>query len=105
MKTKNDLLPIPHPGDVLREDFMKPLGLSAYAVAKGLGVAPITVSLLARGRRNVSPEMALRLSRWSGTSVDFWMGLQVFYDRRVAERDKSSRILREVTPLAALQPA
>jgi len=105
MKTKNDQLPIPHPGDTLREDFMKPLGLSACAVAKGLGVASITVSLLVRGKRNVSPEMALRLARWSGASVDFWLGLQVFYDRRVAEREKNSLILREVTPLAVPHPA
>ena len=104
-QSTNNLLPIPHPGDVLREDFMKPLGLSACAVAKGLGVAPITVSLLARGKRNVSPEMALRLARWSGASVEFWLGLQSFHDRRVAEREKGSRILREVTPLPSFQPA
>ena len=107
MKTKSadNLLTIPHPGDVLREDFMKPLGLSACAVAKALGVAPITVSLLARGKRNVSPEMALRLARWSGASVEFWLGLQAFHDRRFAEREKGARILHEVTPLSSLQPA
>lgn len=94
-------LPIPHPGDVLREDFMIPLGLSASAVARALGVAPITVSLIVRGRRSVSPEMALRLARWSGCSVDFWMGLQSFHDLRVAERNASEKVLREVTPLRA----
>lgn len=107
MKTKSadNYLAIPHPGDVLREDYMKPLGLSACAVARALGVAPITVSLLARGKRNVSPEMALRLARWSGASVEFWLGLQSFHDRRVAEREKGAAILNEVTPLASLQPA
>jgi addiction module HigA family antidote len=107
MKSKsadNDLA-IPHPGDVLREDYMKPLGLSACAVARALGVAPITVSLLVRGKRNVSPEMALRLARWSGASVEFWLGLQSFHDRRVAEREMGAAILNEVTPLASLQPA
>ena len=98
MKT-NSFLPVPHPGDTLREDFMVPLGLSAYATAKALGVSPITVSLLIRRKRNVSPEMALRLARWSGCSADFWLGLQAFFDRRTAERKLSRRIEREVTPL------
>ena len=103
MKTKrhNDRLPPVHPGDVLREDFMKPLGLTANAVAKGLGVAPITVSLLIRGKRNVSAEMALRLARWSGSSVQFWMNMQAFHDTRMAERKVAGRIAREVTPLRA----
>jgi len=99
MKTKSESIPIPHPGDVLREDFMKPLGLSACAVAKALGVAPITVSLLIRGKRNVSPEMALRLAKWSGSSAQFWMNLQAFHDTRTVERLAAGRIAREVTPL------
>jgi addiction module HigA family antidote len=105
MKTKTEKLPIPHPGDVLREDFMKPLGLSAYAVAKALGVAPITVSLLIRGKRNVSAEMALRLARWSGSTVQFWMNMQSFHDARAAERKSAARIKREVTPLGAAAAA
>lgn len=96
-----NLLPIPHPGDVLREDFVKPLNLSASAVAKALGVAPITVSLLLRCKRNVSAEMALRLARWSGTSTQFWMNLQTFHDARTTERLVADRIRREVTPLKA----
>jgi len=102
MKTtikKDNLLPSVHPGDVLREEFMKPLGLSAYATAKGLGVSAITVSLMIRGKRNVSPEMALRLARWSGCTADFWMGLQCQYDREVVKRQSGDRIDREVTPL------
>ncbi len=81
---------------------MRPLDLSAYAVAKGLGVAPITVSLLIRGKRRVSPEMALRLSHWSGTSAEFWMNLQAQCDSETAERSSLARIRREVTPLAIL---
>jgi len=88
-----------HPGDVLREDFMLPLGLSAYAVAKALAVAPITVSLLIRSKRNVSPEMALRLAAWSGSSAAFWMNLQAQYDRELAESSSLSRILAQVSPL------
>ena len=56
MNTKTDSLPIPHPGDVLREDFMRPPGLTASAVARALGVAPITVSLLIRGRGHGRPD-------------------------------------------------
>jgi addiction module HigA family antidote len=88
-----------HPGDVLREEFMIPLGLSAYAVAKALAVAPITVSLLIRSKRNVSPEMALRLAAWSGSSAAFWINLQAQYDREIAESSSLSRILAEVSPL------
>jgi addiction module HigA family antidote len=84
---------------------MRPLGLSAYAVAKALGVAPITVSLLARGKRNVSPEMALRLSAWSGSSAAFWMALQGQFDRELAESTCLDRIRREVTPLHSLATA
>lgn len=78
---------------------MRPLGLSAAAVARALGVAPITVSLLIRGRRNVSPEMALRLAAWSGSSADFWLRLQGFHDVRTTERLRGARIAREVAPL------
>ena len=60
---KDNLLPSVHPGDVLREEFMKPLGLSAYATAKGLGVSAITVSLMIRRKRNVSPEVRAKLAR------------------------------------------
>ncbi len=102
---KKELISIPHPGETLLEDFMKPLGLSAYRVAKDLRVEPITISLLTRRRRNVSPEMALRLARYTGTSPDLWLGLQEEYDLRTAERKMSSRILREVKPCPALQHA
>jgi addiction module HigA family antidote len=101
MKKTSSLLPSVHPGDILREEFMKPLDLSAYAVAKALKVAPITVSLLVRCKRNVSPEMALRLARWSGTSPDFWMNLQAQHDREMVQRRVADRIAREVTPLQA----
>ena len=84
---------------------MKPLGLSAYRMAKDLGVQPITISLICRGKRAISPEMALRLARYTGTSPDLWLGLQEEYDLRTAERKMSSRILREVKPCPTLQHA
>ncbi len=95
-----DLLTIPHPGETLREDFMEPLGLSAYAVAKAIGTTPITISMILRGKRAVSPEMALRLARYTGTSAEFWSNLQSNHDLRVARRAKESDIYKRVIPLA-----
>jgi addiction module HigA family antidote len=105
MSKKNEVLPLPHPGETLQEDFMKPLGLSAPQVAKGLGVHPLTVSLLARGRRSITPELALRLARYTGASADFWLGLQEEYDLRNAERQLASRIAREVRLCPLLENA
>jgi antitoxin HigA-1 len=97
MKTK--WIELPHPGETIAEDFMKPLGLTRSEVARALNVQPITVSLLVRGKRAISPEMALRLATWSGASVQFWMNLQADYDRRIAERKLGAKIRREVSPL------
>jgi addiction module HigA family antidote len=95
---KNNLLPVPHPGETLKEDFMVPLGLSAYAVAKAVGSTPITISMICRGMRSVSAEMAIRLGRFTGTSPEFWMGLQSFYDLRVARQAKEAEINLRVAP-------
>ncbi|MBI2926919.1 MAG: HigA family addiction module antidote protein [Verrucomicrobia bacterium] len=96
MKRFKNKLPPVHPGEVLREEFMKQLGLSASALAKGLGVAPITVHLLLRGQRNVSAELALRLARYVGTTPEFWIGLQGQYDLDVAQDEAEERIARQV---------
>jgi addiction module HigA family antidote len=103
MSQKNEHLPIPHPGETLREDFMKPLGLSAARVARELGVPPVTVKLILRGRGSITPELALRLARYTGTSADFWLGLQEDYDLRRAERKLARRIEREVRPCPLLE--
>lgn len=105
MNEKTELLPIPHPGETLLEDFMKPLGLDAARVAKDLNVAPATVRLLLRGRAAITPELALRLARYTGTSPDFWLGLQEDYDLRKAERKLSRRVAREVQPCPVLELA
>ncbi len=93
------LLPIPHPGDTLRLDFLEPLGLSYYAVARAIGTTPITLSMIARCRRSISPEMAMRLGRYFGTSAEFWNNLQTDYDLRVAQREKQAAICQRVIPL------
>jgi addiction module HigA family antidote len=97
--TKHIALRPSHPGETLREDFMEPLGLSAYAVAKALGCTQITVSLITRGKRAVTAEMALRLGRYTGTAAEFWLNLQALYDLDVARGSKGAEIARTVAPL------
>lgn len=88
-----------HPGEILLEDFLKPLGLSQYRLAKSLGVPPRRVNEIVLGKRAVSADTALRLSRCLGTSERFWLNLQNAYDLDV-ERDRlGERLKREVTTL------
>jgi addiction module HigA family antidote len=99
-KTDNDLLGPVHPGEILWEDFMKPLGLSQYRVAQDIGVAPIRISEIVRGKRAITPDTAMRLGRYFGTSAMIWMRLQAQYDLEVAEIERGDRILGEVSKLA-----
>ena len=85
-----------HPGEVLMEDFMKPLGLSQYRVAKDIGVTPIRISQIVNGQRAITVDTALRLARYFGTSAAVWLRLQVRYDLEVAGKELSDRINREV---------
>ena len=85
-----------HPGEVLLEDFMKPLGLTQYRLAQDIGVSPIRISQIIRGERAISVDTAMRLARYFGTSATVWLRLQVRYDLEVAERDLGKRIKREV---------
>ena len=89
-------LPPIHPGEVLLEDFMKPLGLSQYRLAKDIGVTPIRISQIVNGKRSITVDTAMRLARYFGTSAGVWMRLQVRYDLEIAERELSERINREV---------
>jgi antitoxin HigA-1 len=102
MKT-NKLLPI-HPGEILREDFMKPCGLSQNALARALNVPPRRINEIVLEKRGISADTALRLARYFGTSAEMWTGLQADYDLRLARYEKARTIEREVEPLAALQP-
>ena len=105
MSKRKDRLDPVHPGDVLREEFMKPLRLSAYAVAKAIGSTPITISLITRRQRAISAEMALKLGRYFNVSPELWVGIQADYDLEVARLRSESRIEKRVQPLAVLQPA
>ena len=95
-----DRLPPIHPGEVLLEDFMKPLGLTQYRVAKDIGVSPLRISQIVRGQRAISADTALRLARYFGTSPAVWLRLQARYDLEVAEELMAERIQREVRVLA-----
>ena len=102
MKNNAERLDPVHPGDVLREDFMRPLGLSAYAVAKAIGSTPITISLICRRKRAVSAEMALKLGRFLNVSPELWTGIQADYDLEIARLRMGEKINKRVTPLPAL---
>ena len=96
-----DQLPNVHPGEVLLEELMKPLGLSQNQLARDLGVPPRRIHEIVHGRRAVTPDSALRLSRYFGTSSRFWLGLQVDYDLEEAERATGREIEREIEPRSA----
>jgi len=85
-----------HPGEILLEDFMKPLGLSQYRLAHDIGVTPIRISQIVNGQRAITVDTAMRLARYFGTSAAVWLRLQVRYDLEVAEKELSDRIDREV---------
>ena len=90
-----------HPGEVLREDFLKPLGLSQYALAKALGIPEMRVSGIVNAKRAVTPDTALRLARYFGTSAEFWIGLQATHDLERARDALAARIEAEVQPRPA----
>lgn len=85
-----------HPGEILLEDFLKPLGLSQYRLAHDIGVTPIRISQIVNGERSVTVDTAMRLARYFGTSAAVWLRLQVRYDLEVAEGELSEKINREV---------
>src|SRR5215469_14353449 len=103
MKT-NKLPPI-HPGEILREEFMKPRGLSQNALARALNVPPRRINEIVLEKRGITADTALRLARYFGTSAEMWAGLQADYDLRMARYEKEQTIEREVEPLSSLRPA
>jgi len=93
---KEERLPPVHPGEVLLEDFMKPLGLSQYRLAQDLGVPALRISQIVHGKRAVTADTALRLARYFGTSPHVWMRLQARYDLEMAEAALAERVKQEV---------
>lgn len=96
-----ELLAPLHPGEVLREEFMIPLGISQNELARALGVPPRRINEIVNGRRRVTAETALRLARYFGTSDSFWMGLQTDYDLDVTRDEKAEEIRQTVIPRAS----
>ena len=97
----SDMLPNIHPGEVLLEEFLTPMEISQYRLAKEIGISQIRVSEIVRGKRAITADTALRLARFFGNSVKFWMGLQADYDVEQAQRKLGDRLEQEVHPLAA----
>lgn len=98
MTIANGMRPI-HPGEILREEFMIPLGLSASALAIALRVPAPRINDIARERRAITADTALRLARYLGTSAEFWLGLQSDYDMKLALAEHGDRIIQDVAPM------
>ena len=92
----NDKLPPIHPGEVLLEDFLQPLGVTQYRLAKDIAVPPRRVNEIVHGLRGISADTALRLARYLGTSAEMWMNLQSRYDLERQRDEAEERILGEV---------
>lgn len=90
-----------HPGEVLYHDFMEPLGITAYRLAKDVGVSPQHIGRVVKGQRGIGGDLALRLARYFGTSAQLWVGLQARYDLDVAEDQSGPEIARRVRPFQA----
>jgi len=97
---RNRMRPI-HPGEVLREEYLLLLGMSANSLAKALRVTPARINDIVRERRGITADTALRLARYFGTDARSWMNLQAAYDLRVAEIAQAKRISETVRPRAA----
>jgi antitoxin HigA-1 len=95
---KNNMRPI-HPGEILREEYLAPLGLTPHALAMELRVPAPRVNDVVREKRSITVDTALRLSRYFNTTAQFWMNLQSSYDLKVAEREVGSKIKSEVRQL------
>ncbi len=99
-----ELLDPIHPGEILSEEFMRPLRLSNNALALALRVPATRIGEIVRGRRSITPETALRLARYFATSPDLWLGLQAEYDLRFAVRRLGPTVEREVEPRGTEAP-
>jgi addiction module HigA family antidote len=96
----NNMRPV-HPGEVLREEFLNELGMSASALARELHINAPRINDIVREKRGISADTALRLARYFGTSAQWWLNLQATYDLRVAEQAHGDTIAEEVRPRAA----
>ena len=98
MATRNKMRAI-HPGEILREEYLAPLGMTGHALAMALRVPSPRINDIVLERRAVTPDTALRLARYFGTTAQFWSNLQSSYDLKIAEKENGGKIDKEVQPL------
>ena len=97
----NERMTLVHPGEILLEEFMKPMGISQYRLSREMSVYPRKINEIVHGKRAITADTALRLARFFGTSAEVWMNMQAFYDLEVARDRLEGQIEREVTPRVA----
>lgn len=109
---KEERIPPVHPGEILLEEFLKPLGLSQYRLAKATHVYPRKINEIVQGKRAITADTALRLGRFFGTSAEVWMNLQAHYELELARDKLEEQVAQEVKPyvhsgqqVVILQPA
>ena len=102
MKKKDRLRPV-HPGEILQEEFLEPMGLSQSRAALAMGVHPRRINEIVLGKRGITADTALRLAKFFGTSAELWLGLQKDYELDVAIDEVGDQIDREVRTLASIQ--
>ncbi len=95
---RRDMAPV-HPGEILLEDFLKPLGITQYRLAKSIGVPQRRIGEIVAGKRGITADTALRLARFFGTDAQSWMNLQTLYDLEIAEERLEGKLEREVVPM------
>ena len=98
---KNKKLPPIHPGEILIEEFLKPMGISQYRLAKDISVPPRRINEIVHGKRSISADTALRLGRFFGISPQFWLNLQTRFDLEVTEELLAERLEKEVQVLSS----
>jgi addiction module HigA family antidote len=98
---KNKKLPPIHPGEILIEEFLKPMGISQYRLAKDISVPPRRINEIVHGNRSISADTALRLGRYFGISPQFWLNLQTRFDLEVTEDLLAERLEKEVQVLSS----
>jgi addiction module HigA family antidote len=96
-----DRIPVPHPGEILSQDYLEPMRISQNQLARSMRVPANRIHAIVNGKRAITAETALRLGQALGTSAELWLGLQMDYDLRKAEQEYSKAIEKEVLPLYA----
>jgi len=99
MKMPKPLPPV-HPGEILREEFLEPMGVTAYRLAKATGMPIQRVSAIVNEKRSITADTALRLGRYFGVDPQWWMNMQAYFDLETARRELGKRLDSEVHPMA-----